>query len=82
MWYLVVIVAALAGAFSAIFGWIGSDSPFVPRKFSYGIIRGAIAGVIIGTQWTITAPIDYVILFLAAGGFDQLVSDATKRITS
>lgn len=79
---IAVIVAAFGGALSSYLGWLGGTEKFDQRKFTYGVIRGAIGGIVltVGLQLQGT-PQEYVLLFLSAIGIDTAANKITPAVT-
>jgi len=78
---LAIIVAGAGGAFSAFLGWLNSDELFDARKFSNGIIRGAIGGAMLAIviDVEITTRV-LVVLFFSALGSDIIGNRVVKAV--
>ena len=78
---IAIIVAGLGGALSAFIGWMDSDEVFDARKFSSGIIRGAIAGALlaISIEVEITTR-TLILLFFSALGLDNVINRVVKSL--
>mgnify|MGYP001564366687 FL=1 len=80
---IATLVGVIGGAFSALFAWLQGNEKFVPRQFITGLIRGGLAGGILGVGFTITpggGAGQYVLLFFAAAGADRLAHDSAKMM--
>lgn len=81
MWYLPIVVGVAGGALSAFLSWLKGTDALDIRKLSYGMIRGGILGAGIAARYEITDEMSYVLLFLSAGMFDQILSAGTKAFS-
>lgn len=84
------VLGGLAGASSAVIGWLKSGEAFEPRKFANGVITGIISGMV--AIVAITAAIQdaassdnvlfvlYVTTFLGIIGIDNVRTAATNGI--
>lgn len=78
---IAVIIAGIGGALSAFLGWLDSSEPFDARKFSSGIIRGAIAGAVLATSIEVDITTrTLILLFFSALGFDVAINKVVKSV--
>ena len=84
------ILGGLAGASSAVIGWLKSGEAFEPRKFANGVITGIISGMVAIVAITATIAdaasndttlfVLYVTTFLGIIGIDNIRTAATNGI--
>jgi len=84
------ILATILGTIvAAVLGWIESGEPFAARKFVASLLHALIAGgitylgqgvVIVALQ--ASAPVTYLMLFLAGAGVDVLLNRTEGAISS
>lgn len=71
---LYVAAAAFLGAIVAsLLGWTETNEPFHPRKFASSLIRGIVGAIGIAFAFDYagsTAPLGYLLAFLAGAGVD------------
>ena len=84
------ILGGLAGASSAVIGWLKSGEAFESRKFANGVITGIISGMVAIVAITATIAgaagddttlfVLYVTTFLGIIGIDNIRTAATNGI--
>ena len=85
------VVGIGAGAFWAWLGWLKSNEPFEAKKFTLGIVTGAISSLVIvlasisGITTAADATAQFlalVALFLAVGGVDTLRTGVSGAVAN
>ncbi len=78
----VALVALLGGLVAAWLGWLESNEPFNPRKFSGSAIRALIAAVVFAVGYHLQGPVNMLDLFyafLGGAGVDVLGNRAAGK---
>ena len=78
---IAIMISALGGAVSTILGWLGSNDPFMPRKFLHGLVRATIGGAFLAVGLNVTGSSkEYVFVFFSAMGFDAGINNLVKGL--
>lgn len=72
---LIAVAAFLGGVVAALLGWLKTDEPFVPRKFTASLVRALVSAIGFAAAFHYTnsiTPIDFLLAFLGGAGVDAV----------
>ncbi len=82
---LVFIASFLGGTVAALLGWVGTDEPFVPRKFITSIIKAVVGAAIVAVAFDYSGTTNLIMLlvaFLSGAGIDAAGKRVSNAITN
>ena len=81
----IAVAAFLGGIIAALAGWLETQDPFNPRKFSASVARALVAAIGIAVAYTYAnglSAIDIAMALLAGAGVDCLGNRVAGAITA